>query len=199
MKKLEFQEEVFVADTSVEEIKVKPLSFVELVDLWGRVDPLAKSPEASLRRLRIAHQVHFMSKGDRLAISAPDIGQLPRVVAQGILGLLDEDTGERGKLIRPGNGITTPLGYKLGTPIKMSSKGKEGKTEITELEFMAKTYGEVEDVLAAGNELAQTLELLRSVATPVSDTSLTRLPGWALDNITVADGVTIMKDILPHF
>ena len=98
-----------------------------------------------------------------------------------------------GKIIRDGDGVDKAIIYELGTPIKV-----QGKDPITELEFCASTYGDVEDVLTADLAVQQTALLLSTVAKPLG-TSLSRLPSWAIDNITVADGVSISRDVLPRF
>ncbi len=52
--------------------------------------------------------------------------------------------------------------------------------------------------MVAPNAAQQTLTLISTVAKPLG-TSLTRLPSWAVAQITVADGWAIMRDILPLF
>ena len=93
---------------------------------------------------------------------------------------------QSGKIIRDGDGINKAMTYELGTPI---STGKD-KEPIRELEFHAATYGDIEDVMAADSAVQQTALLIKTVAKPLGS-SLLRLPDWALNVITVADGVTI--------
>jgi hypothetical protein len=66
------------------------------------------------------------------------------------------------------------------------------------LEFLAKTYGDIEDVLSAGDGINQAAVLLATVAKPLG-TSLTVLPSWALAQISIADGFAIMREVLPRF
>jgi hypothetical protein len=63
---------------------------------------------------------------------------------------------------------------------------------------MAKTFGEVERVLGEPIQQLQCVTLLRTVAKPVG-VSLLTMPTWAVDQITMADGMMIMDKILPSF
>ena len=87
--------------------------------------------------------------------------------------------------------------YRLGTAIQVAG-AKAGP--IAEFEFSARTYRDIEDVRAASdNQIAQAVALIRQVARPTEIDSLQFLPDWALRQITVGDGVTIAKQILPRF
>jgi hypothetical protein len=122
---------------------------------------------------------------------------MPRAVASAIIKVLDKDQGPLGKVISQGDGCTTSIVYKLGTPFGMKNAAGEAMM-IEELEFMAETYGEVEDILACDNELAKAGALITKLGKPVNS-KLSILPGWALDRLTVADGVQIMRLVLPSF
>jgi hypothetical protein len=62
-----------------------------------------------------------------------------------VLRLPLPDEGKAGKIVRDGNRINKAITYELGTPIP---QGKD-KGPIAELEFLAPTYGDIEDILAA--------------------------------------------------
>lgn len=198
MKTIPFDTEVLVGTEAVTTINVMPITFVEFGSIWRNIDE--KKSKASVQRGRIKHQVHFLlADGKRVEPNDQDIRKLPISVAKLIIDALDEGQGEAGKLLSTdANGITVPIHYKLGTPIQMTSTTK-GVQVISELEFKASVYGDIEDVLAADNSIEQTIELLRKVAKPVEVPSLTALPGWAVDRITIADGVTISNNVLPRF
>lgn len=196
MEKIEFTTEVKFGDTIIDSIEVKPLPFIDLAKLWSRASKAAGSYDVEMQRARIVHQAHFSAGGSRVIPDVPQLSQLPRAVAADIIKMLDAGNGRMGSQIGDGDGIVTPVHIKLGTPVEMISNGKTIKIE--ELEFMAKTYGEVEDVLAADGELNKALTLLRTLAVPVG-VPLTRLPGWALDRITTADGLLVMRKVLPRF
>jgi hypothetical protein len=99
-----------------------------------------------------------------------------------------------GKIVRDGDGIDKAIVYELGTPISVG----QGKPPIKELEFQASTYGDVEDVLAVDAPIQQAAVLISTVAKPLG-TSLSLLPSWAVNLVTVADGVTISNHVLPRF
>jgi hypothetical protein len=84
--------------------------------------------------------------------------------------------------------------FQLGKPIPTD------KGNITELEFQASTLGDIEEVLYRSNGNAQALALIRSVASPLGqETTLMSMPDWAVDAISIADGVTIREQVLPRF
>jgi hypothetical protein len=202
MTTIEFTDELVFGETKIDAITVAPLRFVALVMLWERTASLTRgsdgSSKAIMQRERIKHQVSFMAKGKRVNPDAGNITQLPITVAKKILPALDIGQGVAGELLNDGDGMNTPVHYKLGTPIVMKQNGTE--TTISELEFKAEIYGDIEDVLATDGDVPQALALIRKVAMPVGiSISLKTLPGWAVDQITTADGVTIMNTVLPRF
>lgn len=197
MTKIEITEPVTFGDAAIDAITIDPLHFVTLVKTWARPDDGLK-PEVSIQRQRILHQARFMS-GDKRIV--PDVGQLanlPYTVAKAIIAALDIGQGPVGEVIGKGDGVFTPILYRLGTPIEMKSS-KDGLIKISELEFKVSSYGQAEDILAAGSSADKVIALLTTVANPVQVETMPRLPSWAIDRITVADGVTIMRDILPNF
>lgn len=196
MHKIEYVNEVKFGESVIDSIAVAPLTFIDMTKLWDRANKMPGAYEVEMQRLRILHQTHFKAGEQRVVPDAPQLAKLPRAVAAAIIAALDEGNGPMGSQIGSGDGIITPVHIKLGTPVEMLSNGKS--TKIEELEFMAETYGEVEDVLAADGELAKSLALLRTLAVPVG-VPLNRLPGWALDRITPADGLLVMRQVLPRF
>ena len=74
---------------------------------------------------------------------------------------LDADEGEVGKIIKEGDGVSSSIVYQLGTPIPVT-----GKNPITELEFLASTYGDIEDVMSANDSIAQTALLIAAIGKP---------------------------------
>jgi hypothetical protein len=197
MQNIEFTASFQVADKPVTSIEVMPLTFVGLGKLWDRM-PAGAKPEVYLNRARMKAQTIFKNGSDPLVPTDEDITKLPAQVAKKLIDAQDVGSGTPGKVVQKGDGAASPILYKLGTSIDMKDgSGKE--ISITELEFQASTYGELEDVLAADHEVAKAIALLTKVATPVGVESLTVLPGWALDRITLADGVGIMRNVNPAF
>lgn len=203
MENLEFTAAVQFGEAAIDTIAVAPLTFAAFAGLWRQTADEMRGKDgaasALLQRKRIAYQAHFMASGRRVIPDAANITQLPIPVVKGIIRLLDVGEGEAGAMLSGSgaDGISVPLHYKLGTPITAKMNGKD--ITIGELEFQAQVYGDIEDVLAEDGDVPQALALIRKVASPVGVGSLTSLPGWAVDRITVADGVTIMRQILPRF
>jgi hypothetical protein len=174
---------------------VKPLTFSGFIECLIEAQTMRepKLYEARIRRARMAHQVTYYTNGAIASVSMLDALKLPIPAVHSISSQLDEGEGVAGKIVRPGDGIDQAITYELGTPIPV-----QGKEPIKELEFLAKTYGDIEDVLAAPDSIQQAGLLISTVAKPLG-TSLTLLPSWATKLITVADGVTISRTVLPHF
>lgn len=198
MKKIEFTTAVKVADKDVTSIEVAPLLFVEMAEIWRKAG-MQKNAATALQRERIRFQAHFMAGDTRVTPTDIDILSLPLGVAKSIIAALDANSGGKaGKIILEGDGVFKPAIFKLGTPIAMMG-GDGGGVNISELEFKAATYGDVEDALAADTPMEKTLELLRRVAKPIDAPQLLAMPAWAIDKITVADGLAIMRAVSPLF
>lgn len=180
----------------IDSATVKSIGFAQFVDYIQRARDLkdSKTFEAKLKRIRLQNQVVYHANGTDVALSMEDILKLPIPAARAIDVHLDTGEGLPGKIIREGDGIEKPIGYELGRPIQVG----QGKDPIKELNFMAKTYGDIEDVLASTDFMEQTQFLIKTVARPVHS-SLSALPSWAFDRISVADGVTIAQKVLPVF
>jgi hypothetical protein len=150
--------------------------------------------EAKLRRNRLAKQVVFYVGNTIVPVTPIDLLSMPIPVARVLIDKLDESDGKAGKIVRRGDGISEAIVYELGTPIS----GGQGRPQIKELEFLAQTYGDVEDIMAAGTGLQQALLLVTTIAKPLG-TSLTQLPSWAVNQISSVDGLAISNDVLPFF
>lgn len=178
-------------------ITVEPITFMEFVQLWEMTPLDAKKPELSLQKRRILHQAHFMAGKERYKPTLDQLGTIHSHIARAIINALDHGTGAMGELLGDGDGLSKPVHYKLATPIGMGS-AKSGDSSIRELEFIGKTYAEMEDVLAADNEMAQTVALIRTVAKPVGS-ALTIMPESVVERLTLGDGIGIMRLVLPRF
>jgi len=188
---LKFQLGDHVIDGAV----VRPLTFQSFSTIVVEAQAL-KEPEAWLarmRRLRMSRQVNYYANGTVVPVGFNDIPKLSIPDARALIARLDDNEGPTGKIIRDGDGVEKAVVYQLGTPIKMQ-KGDP----ISEIEFHATTYGDVEDVLAAENSIMQTIAMIKKLGKPMHS-SLTALPSWAVDAITVTDGVFLMNEILPRF
>jgi hypothetical protein len=75
-----------------------------------------------------------------------------------------------------------------------------GTETIEELEFQAKTYGDIEAVLAENDGGLQSLLFIENLAKPItSNLKLQALPSWAVNQITPVDGLFIANTVMPRF
>lgn len=197
MTKVEFTQTVMFGDKMITSIDVKPLLFLPLCEIWGGLRTTGTKVRGELQRARILHQTTFKAGDEVVAPDAVALAKLPVTVAKDIIQALELGSGRPGVVTAKGDGATSPVIYKLGTPIEMK-QGAE-TVSITELEFMASTYGELEDVLAADTDADKALILIRDIAVPLGVKGLQRVPGWALDRITAADGIGVMNTVSPLF
>lgn len=153
-----------------------------------------------LTRARIMAQAKvFDAKGHPMKPSEGEWLMLPRVYVPMITAALQYEPGTAGKIVVKGDGVAQPTVYKLGTPLSLGGSGS-GEA-ITELEFMSRTLGDIEDVLAEETTLSQAMALIRHCAKPLGmgEVSMSALPAWASAQITLLDGVVIMQGVLPSF
>lgn len=200
MTNIEFTAEVLIGGKPVQGISVSPLFYEAFAQLTEKVLPRVTATEkfeTLLRRERIRHQVVFTVDGKRALPDQQDIMSFPVSVGKKIVAALDIGEGKGGEVIGDGDGVSKPILYKLGTPIAMKGS-KSGDVVIDELEFVAKTFGDIEDVLSENNVVSQALALIRR-ARPVNSETLHVLPTWAIAQIRNGDGVTIGSSVLPRF
>lgn len=187
-----------LGDKLIDGATVNRLAFIKYTELLREVSsvPGPKPYETKLLRMRLAKQVTYHMNGSTVALTPDDVTNIPIKSVWAIQKQLDGDDGElkMGKVIRQGDGIDVAIGYELGTPIPVG----QGKPPITELEFLAKTLGDIEDVLSATTGMDQAAQLIRTVAKPVHS-SLQALPSWAVEQITLVDGIVIAQQVLPFF
>lgn len=185
-----------LGDKLIDSATVKPTSFAKFSQYIRQARDLKdnKTFEAKLKRVRLQQQVEYHMNGTAVSVSMEDVLRMPIPAVREINKHLDDEEGLPGKIIREGDGVETAIAFELGRPIPLGP----GKEPIRELEFLARTYGDIEDVLAATDAIEQTEHLIKSVAKPVHS-SLTALPSWAIDQISTADGVTIAQKVLPIF
>lgn len=180
-------------DKVIDGAVINRLSFQNFSDYITEAQGMKKPKtlESRLRRLRLARQVVYYVNGSTTPVTTEDVTMMPIPDAQMLTSHLDEDEGGVGKITKEGNGIDTSIVYELGTPIPVT-----GKDPITELEFLAKTYGDIEDVMSATDSITQTAALIAAIAKPPG---MLQLPSWAVGAITVGDGVTIARLVTPLF
>lgn len=185
-----------LGDTLIDGVIIKPLSFAGFVECITAAQMMAEPKifEARLRRLRMMKQVNYYSGNNVVAVTQDQMLSMPIPAVRKITSHLDDEEGLPGKIVRDGDGIDKAIVFELGTPLPMG----QGKPPIKELEFHASTYGDIEDVISVDTAIQQTLIMITTIAKPLG-TSLSLLPSWAINQISIADGVVISRDILPRF
>lgn len=198
---------------SVAKIVIGTLNFVTYAECFkARVKEMNKSNDdtqatkAFQRAKRIKQVKAFDKSGTEIILDHVAFANMPRPLFVQINNAMDNTSSARGSVISTdGDGLYTPILYKLGTPFDFQDSTHDSKpigteSKIVELEFIAKTGGDIEDVLCGENSLDQTVALIKTCATPLGgDTALQRLPSWMLSSLTLADGIEIMSKVLPVF
>lgn len=198
---IEFQPFEF-DDVTVVGAEIAPLRFAGfcaiLREMAKRGDA-PSAPEAAFLRERMFRQVSLVAKdGKKIALSEENIDNLPVRPSMKIAASLSgDDGGGGGRIVSDGDGIDTPIVYELGDPIKVRHDGKP--VEIRQLSFQAQRYGDIERVLAAPADVLKAYELLANVAQPVGIGPLSRLPSFALDQVSIQDGNFVAQNIAPRF
>jgi hypothetical protein len=201
MKKTEIElgtESFVIGEDVVSRIIVNTIGFEALLTLVAKAQRgTTEDSEAqkAVERARFVEQVEYYAGEKRIAPDVTALLQMPFKLARKIRAAFNEPDVKPGKVVDDkADGITSPLLFTLGTPIATD------KGNIIELEFQAKTLGDIEDVLYRTNPHDQALALIRSVAVPLGqETALMAMPDWATAAISIADGVAIAQEVLPRF
>lgn len=178
---------------------VEPINYVSLVRLGASL--VIKNPRDTsklMQRQRIFRQVTAYNDKGKAPFTEVELAALSPALGKRISRAVDEvlDQKDECKIISPddADGVSAPILVKLGSPLTMGSES------ITELEFHAKTYGDIEAVFAEDNAGEQTILFIENMAKPItSDLKLQALPSWAVDQITPNDGIFISRFVLPRF
>lgn len=194
-----------VGGVAVKRLAMAPQTFVHLQQTIERArlaQSLARDTGNWRRyfmRERIRQQLRaYDASGNEVKISDLDLMQMPRVYAAKLYNA-DVGTGSLpGSVLTDGDGITQPVLYRFGTPLRTGSDG----VAIEEVEFVARTLADIEDVLCAETNIEKTIALVARCAKPIgigADLGLQQLPSWAVDQLASADGFKIMEVVLPRF
>jgi hypothetical protein len=189
----------FINGKAVAYFTVKDISFRKLSDIFIAASR-SVNPAKDITRRQIAERlVAHTAEGHEIKFTDDLTVTIPAFYGSNIVKAVESFTGVPGEILSKGDGAFSPMLFKLGTPIKLSSN--EGDIEISEIEFQAKTFGDIENVLAADG-LEQTIVFIRDCGTPVivnSDKKLMCLPESAIDQISAEDGVAITNKVIPSF
>ena len=196
----------FIGQVQIAKLVATPLRFVDFVKCIREAHAEMKREGGNnagkyVNRQRMLAQLQAVdSDGKSRPLTALDVMLLPRAYAMKAIRALDASLAGDGEaqVITDADGISAPLLFKLAMPLKMRTP--EGEFDVPELEFEAKTLGDIEDVIASDGPADQALALLRKCAKPVGgDVTISELPEWAIAQVSVADGLMIMDKVLPRF
>lgn len=193
---IELPEPMLLGGQAAKSITVSQLPFIKLAELATRASAMS-GPNypflAALRTLRMIEQCKAnLADGKQVAFDSITIRQLAIPIGRKIHKSLEDPAIPGGKLIGDGDGASTPIMVQLGTPVATGS----ADVSFTELEFVAKTYGDLEIVMGEINDLDKTVALIKHVAKPVG---MQVLPSWAVEQVTIPDGMFIMENVLKSF
>lgn len=198
---IEVKEAFQLEGKSIAKIEVNSIGFEKLTELAIRaasqVNADTTGAVATQRNRMIDQSVFLTEKGEKIKLTDLGLLTLPIKIARAIIAALPEGQGEPGKITLEGDGISTPIIYTLGTPIQLVGTKEGEEDKITELEFIAKTYGDLEKVMMEDHPAAQALAMIKMAKPTVG--SLMSLPSWAISQISIADGVTILNTVVPRF
>src|SRR5262245_23499784 len=190
----------------ITKFEVSPINFIQFATIGTNATSMETTQVGIQRRMlreRIKAQVKAINgDGSSVSLDEVSLARIPVACALHIKTALSAtlvNGGAEPTLLsdKEADGITQAIHIRLGTPIRY----KEGATEreIWELEFIAKTLSDIEDVLVADNKLEQAKAML-ALAKPVGpDIKLTTLPSWAVDQITMMDGLWLMSNAISPF
>ncbi|MGL5736568.1 MAG: hypothetical protein ACRCYS_17025 [Beijerinckiaceae bacterium] len=191
-----------VGEKKVAKVKLAPLNLVKF-------EEVIRNAELARTRARSDNNRKYFTRekvkaclraedaqGNAIALTEQDVLAMPRRYAAEITEVAGLSLDPPGEVIGDGDGFKSPILYRLGTPLKLADG------EISELEFTMKTYGDVEDILCSENMPQQVLAALKASAKPIgtgSASTLQVLPSWAVEQMTLADGLAIGDKVLPSF
>lgn len=194
-----------IGEARVDRLVVKPIglaAFLKARDAARQAMAVAKASDFPkfIARERRAIQISAIdAAGKAFAISETAMMEMPIRYAVAADRAMQEVLDDAGTIVIEGDGAGSAVIYALGKPLTASTKGGDA-VEISEIEFNARTLRDVEDVLAAGEGLDGALAFIQKCGKPVGkDVTLQALPSWAVEQISLADGVQILNEVMPGF
>lgn len=183
-------------------IEVNAIGFVSFTTTTENIVADSGDRKKIIQRKRIQKQSKaFSSAGTEVEFTDMDIMSLPPKIGAQLVSAINtvlNTDGQEPKILQEGDGVTSPIRIQLSKPIPFKENGRE--FSVDELEFQAKTFGEVESVHAEMNPMRQCIELLAGAAIPVAENlRMQRLPSWAVEHVSVVDGSFIANEVLPLF
>jgi phage FluMu protein gp41 len=206
MTEITLESPVQLGDRQVTALYIKEIRYVGMAAAFTAALKLVtegQNYEASMKIARLQRQVVANVGGAQTALSTREILSMPLKLFRQVDAALDGKAYPVGTVVGEGDGVTTPVIFKLGTPLMLGGiTGKESSPagQITELTFIAECLGDVLPVVSANYEMEQVIALVEKLAQPIgTDVTLLRLPSWAMEQLTWEDGNAISKAVLPSF
>lgn len=204
---------VAIGNTPISKFIVKGLNFEMYLECnRDRIKELNRTDSTMMatklfNRSRLRKTVTAIGPdGAPVALRDENFSALPRPIFTKLVKAMDDFETPAGKIISEnGDGVNTPIIYELGTPFafadpKANEKPIGTEQKIIELEFIAKTGGDIEEVLCHNNSFEQAWSLIKTCAKPLGgESGLLRLPSWMLSEMTFSDGFEIVQKVLPIF
>nr|DAF77139.1 MAG TPA: tail assembly chaperone [Caudoviricetes sp.] len=178
---------------------VEPINYVDLIRLGSSIVAKDKRDIGKLmQRQRIFRQVTAYNDKGKANFTEVELAALPPSLGKKISRAVDDVLEQENECEiisgQDSDGVSEPILVKLGSPLVM------GSDSISELEFHAKTYGDIEAVFAEDHAGEQTILFIENLAKPItSNMKLQALPSWAVEQITPNDGIFISRFVLPRF
>lgn len=178
--------------------EVRRIGWKEFIDTANSVSATTtREMFIAQQRARLLVQTKsFDAKGMELSFTPVELAALPPKIGKALVKATSDvlDTEGEAKLLNEGDGITSPILVKLGEPLVA------GEESITELEFFARTFGDIEAVLAHEERGTQSIILIETLAKPITaNLKLQRLASWSVEALSVNDGSFIAQKVLPRF
>lgn len=194
-----------IGETRVAKLVVSGLGFAKYAKVHvaaGKAD----DPTKALFRERIKAQVSaFDGAGKQLALTDIAVMMMPAPYAVQMKAALDAALWSQGekagefKVLSAGDGVLTPIHVQLGKPITGDNVTTGMGTAISEIEFIARTLSDLEDVLVADGNLDAAMAAF-AMGKPVgADVNLLAMPSWAVDQLSISDGVGIIDHVVKVF
>lgn len=203
------QPSVTFSDTPIVRLELEGLSFSEFVDCIKKQQDAMAADGAKTggEKYYFREQMKWKLKGYDAAGTAisptdMDLMKLHPKIAIALSRVHHAGGGKPGEVIQAGDGISSPILYRLGSPVVAGVTKAGTPALVEEIEIQAADYGSIEDVLFADSKSEQALELIRRCARPIMPVGvpgLMRLTDDAVAQISRADGFKVMNDVLTGF
>lgn len=202
MQTIKINEPYLFNGSQVETITLDALTFSKIIDLSSMATVMAKSTDGAsfqgvFRSLRMKAAMKLHTADNKAhTLEYIQISMMPPRIGREVAYAVDFDPAPETIILADGNGFEKPILIKLGSPIGQQNTTAGENADISELEFQVKTFGQLENILSEDNNMRRAAELISHVAKPAG---MLQLPTWAVDQISMQDGLFIMNEVMPRF